>query len=35
MLKLPPSGAHKKDDDDDVYKRRWGMGSGHRLGTEL
>ena len=34
MLKLPPSGAHKKDDDD-VYKRKWGVGSGHRLGTEL
>lgn len=34
MLGLPAAGLHKKDDDD-VYKRKWGVGSGHRLGTNM
>ncbi|KNB42212.1 hypothetical protein JH06_4200 [Blastocystis sp. subtype 4] len=33
MLGLPPAGINKKDDD--VYKRKWGVGSGHRLGSEM
>jgi len=33
LLSLPPAGQNKKDDD--IYKRKWGMGSGHRLGSEM
>ena len=33
LLSLPPAGQNKKDDD--LYKRKWGMGSGHRLGSEM